>query len=115
MSDHRKLILPRNAGDRLLLLFFTPCIMLLTAGATFGAYRWEVSGPLLTLLKFVAFEIAFTFLIPATLCFVWAVATPRWLEEILQQAYQKTIIVIGILAAGSIIFLISLKFLEGYS
>ena len=108
--DHSRLILSRNKGDRALLFLFTPFIMLLTGFAALFAHYWEPPEIGQRIIKFVAFEIAFTFFCLATLCFIWAIAAPRWLEQLMQKAYHKTMITIGFLAIGGCIFIASLFF-----
>ncbi|MBA4389138.1 MAG: hypothetical protein C0404_14290 [Verrucomicrobia bacterium] len=107
MKETDRLILSRNVGDRVLLGIFTPFVLAITGGL---AWLFHPTGERLpfptSIFVFIAFEIAFGFFSLGCLALLWAVAAPRFVEVLLQRTFRKVLSGIGVLAVGSIVYVI---------
>lgn len=96
------LILPRQAGDRFLLLVFGTVLAGFFALMTFAMQERTATGWLASLLHHIAVETMFTFAIFSLLAVVWALFTPRWIESAISQGFWKVLSVIAVVLLATV-------------
>ena len=94
-SLHRKFDLSK--GDRVLLALFLPLSLAFSAYAIVMLHRIVVRSITGSLLKWAAVEFFILCFSCAGLFFVWVVAKPRWIEDILDTTMNRLIIWLSVL------------------
>ena len=64
---------------------------------SYGFFQWEPESPSESLLQKVALEGFLTLTLFTVLAFIWSLFTPRWLERLMQSAYTKLLLSVGLL------------------
>lgn len=100
--DRFKLTLSKNSAERCLAVGvgFWICVFLGVVGYSLHQWQPTASDGLERWALAVAVEIFFTLTLFCVLGVLWAISTPRWLEELLQTAYGKVKLVCTVSIAG---------------
>jgi hypothetical protein len=80
-----------TTGDRVLLGLFIPPIAGILASLIWILHRVEASSLTGQVLKWVLFEFLFLCFLFSTLLFVWVVARPRWIENLLAAVRDRLV------------------------
>ena len=101
-----KLVLPRTFTERALLTVVCCGFAALMKFIVGEMGNMHPVGFVRHLIRAVGMEAFITFGLFSVLGVIWGLFAPRWLERILERAFWKVLLVIGMLAAGSILLLV---------
>jgi hypothetical protein len=101
---NKKILLSKNIGDRCLL-----GALCLTTSLVFGSLVYYfISSGKKDFYYFVLFDLSLSLAVLSLLGFIWAVATPKYLEKIIEDRSKKILGLAAIILIGIVIFLIYL-------
>ncbi|MEW6358825.1 MAG: hypothetical protein AB1696_21005 [Planctomycetota bacterium] len=92
--------LSHDLSDRILIGCFAPVVMLVTGIIVAFAYTWKPRSVVDKVVDVLLFEAFFAAFCLCGLAFIWAIATPRWIEKLTLDHAARTIVSLVLFGVG---------------